>query len=117
MVIAEAPELDPGLVVAIILIALGSLLAIAAITGLVGVAIGVAIARHSQSPAARLQLQQGKRVWIGIVGVGATVVSWILLLSVGAALSRQRVGAGVRLPRRPAAAHRMGLVERALVSL
>ena len=86
MVIAEAPELDVGLVVAILLIALGSLLLVATLTGLVGLAIGVAIARRSQSSEALLGLRQRKRVWVGIVAVGATIVSWILLLSVGVAI-------------------------------
>ena len=83
MVIAEAPELDAGLVVAILLIALGSFLVFATATGLLGVVIGVAIARRSQPPATRQELRRGKRVWVGIVGVGATIVSWILLFSVG----------------------------------
>ena len=87
MVIAEALELDAGLVFAILLIALGSLLLVATLTGLLGVVIGVAIARRSQSPAALQGLRRGNRLWIGIAGVGATIVSWILLFSVGSAIS------------------------------
>ena len=86
MVIAEALQLDAGLVVAILLIALGSFLVFATLTGLLGVVIGVAIARRSQSDETLLGLRRGKRVWVGIVGVGATIVSWILLFSVGVAI-------------------------------
>ena len=92
MVIAEAIKLDTELVVLITLIALGSFLLVATVTGLVGVVIGVAIARRSQSPATRQGLRQGKRVWVGVVAVGATIVSWILLGWVGAAISDDASG-------------------------
>jgi hypothetical protein len=92
VVIAEAIELDAGLVVAILLIALGSLLLVAIATGLAGVGIGVAIARRSQSPETVNGLRRGKRVWVGVVGVGATIVSWILLFSVGVAISDEAWG-------------------------
>jgi hypothetical protein len=91
-VIAEAVELDAGLVVAILLLALGSLLFVAIVTGLAGVGIGVAIARRSQSPETVRGLRRGKRLWVGVVGVGATIVSWILLFSVGVAISDEAWG-------------------------
>jgi amino acid transporter len=87
VVIAEAIKLDTGLVVAILLIALGSFLLVATVTGLLGVGIGVALARRTQSPETVRGLRRGKRVWVGVVGVGATIVSWILLFSVGVAIS------------------------------
>lgn len=104
VVIAEAIKLDTELVVLITLIALGSFLLVATVTGLAGVMIGVAIARLSQSPETRRDLRQGKRVWVGIVAVGATIVSWILLFSVGTAISDEAWGlvlvylGGVPLP-------------------
>jgi hypothetical protein len=92
VVIAEAIKFDTGAVVAILLIALGSFLLVATVTGLTGLLIGVAIARRSQSPATLRELRQGKRVWVGIVAVAATIVSWILLFSVGTAISDEAWG-------------------------
>ena len=117
MVIAESPQLDAGLVVAILLIALGSFLFLATLTGLVGVAVGVAIARRSQSDETLHALRRGKRVWVGIVGVGATIVSWILLLSVGVTIVDDAWGLVLVYLGGSAAADRVGLVERTLVPL
>jgi hypothetical protein len=85
-VIAEAIELDLGVVVLIVLISLGALLGAAAVTGILGVLLGVAIARQSQSPEELAALRRGNRVWIGLAGIAATLAAWIFLFSVGVAL-------------------------------
>jgi len=92
VLIAEAFQLDTGTVVLIVLIALGMLLLVATATGLVGVMIGVAIARRSQSPEARLALKRGKRGWVGLVGVAATLGAWIFLLTVGSSITDNGFG-------------------------
>lgn len=79
MVIAEAVKIDPTVVVVILLLVLGSILLAAAVMGVAGAAIGVALARRSQSAADRLALRRRSKFLVAFGGAGATAVSWIVL--------------------------------------
>ena len=80
MVIAESPQLDPGLVIAILLVLLVSFLAAATVVGLAGTWLGRRLARGSDPAPSRRTISTRRRAALGLGGVGAALVSWSLLL-------------------------------------
>lgn len=92
MLIGEAIKFDPATVVVILLLVLGSILVAATVMGGVGTAIGVALARSSQSPADRLALRHGSKFLAALGGLGATAVSWIVLSMVTGAFPSAPLG-------------------------
>lgn len=79
VVIAEAVKFNAAEIVVILLLIFGSILIAASVMGVLGTAIGVALARRSQSPADRLALRRCSKFLVALGALGATAVSWIVL--------------------------------------
>jgi hypothetical protein len=82
VLIAEAVKLDTSTIVLILVVVLGAILVVATFVGGLGVVVGVALARASQSPEDRLALRRGSTLGAAVGGIGATATSWIVLLLV-----------------------------------
>ena len=79
MVIAEAVKFNTGEVILLLLVVAASVLVAAALIAVIGVSIGIALARWSLPSEAVQQLPRGSRVGLVIGALACPIVSWIML--------------------------------------
>lgn len=82
MVIAESPQLDPGEVIAVLLVLLTAFLAGATVVGSIGTWLGRRLARRAAPAPAGAPARRRRQLALLVGGAGAAVVSWIALLAV-----------------------------------